>query len=355
MKRKCIIILTVFFAFSSVVGFVQQSEARNFFETLFGGKKQDTPKPQPILKKKIKRTPKIITPQPKQKPKSANAKRILIVGDTVSNAIFDGLNQLYIDDPLFIVINQSRETTGLTNKSQYDLTNNLNKIIEKEKPDIIIVSIGSNENQPIKHLNQNVNISDPNWRQLYTQRVDALIYVLQQSKKPWIWVGQPAFKDGDLTVKISILNTIFKQQTEKSNGKFIDIWDGFVDDNGNFAFSGYDINGQTARLRTNDGLNFTQNGIQKLAFYLDTPIKAIFSLQNSSANNDLTTIAKSPVLTMLPRDIDRLAPINILDMARQNNGLLGDKPDILASKADEFKLSKITAPEGRADNYNIKQ
>jgi len=35
---------------------------------------------------------------------------------------------------------------------------------------------------------------------------------------------------------------------------YIDIWDGFVDDQGRFVQDGPDFEGQTRRLRTNDGV-----------------------------------------------------------------------------------------------------
>jgi len=54
---------------------------------------------------------------------------------------------------------------------------------------------------------------------------------------------------------------------KKAGRRFISIWEGFVDDNGNFAFSGYDVNGSMARLRTADGISFTAAGQRKLAFY----------------------------------------------------------------------------------------
>ena len=40
----------------------------------------------------------------------------------------------------------------------------------------------------------------------------------------------------------------------------MDIWDGFVDENGAYVSTGPDINGQPARLRAGDGINLTKAG-----------------------------------------------------------------------------------------------
>lgn len=44
------------------------------------------------------------------------------------------------------------------------------------------------------------------------------------------------------------------------------MWDGFVDEGGKFVITGYDMNGQQARLREADGIGMTQAGKRKLAF-----------------------------------------------------------------------------------------
>jgi hypothetical protein len=46
----------------------------------------------------------------------------------------------------------------------------------------------------------------------------------------------------------------------------------FLDEDGDFAMRGPDVNGQTRLLRAADGLNFTKAGARKLALYLEREI-----------------------------------------------------------------------------------
>ena len=62
-------------------------------------------------------------------------------------------------------------------------------------------------------------------------------------------------------------NDIYRRVGGERGGEFVDVWDGFVDENGAFVSTGPDINGQPVRLRSNDGINFTKAGKRKLAFY----------------------------------------------------------------------------------------
>ena len=67
-------------------------------------------------------------------------------------------------------------------------------------------------------------------------------------------------------------NEIYRSAAEKHGGEFVDVWDGFVDENGAFVANGPDINGQPVRLRADDGINLAKAGKRKLAFYAEKPL-----------------------------------------------------------------------------------
>ena len=52
---------------------------------------------------------------------------------------------------------------------------------------------------------------------------------------------------------------------------------GFVDDHGNYAQQGPDFQGQTRRLRTYDGVNFTNYGAEKLAHYVEHELRRVLT------------------------------------------------------------------------------
>ncbi|HUI95350.1 MAG TPA: DUF459 domain-containing protein, partial [Xanthobacteraceae bacterium] len=52
-----------------------------------------------------------------------------------------------------------------------------------------------------------------------------------------------------------------------------DTWDGFVDESGRFVMNGPDFEGQIRRLRSPDGIHFTQAGARKLAHYVEREIQ----------------------------------------------------------------------------------
>src|SRR5262249_58230189 len=56
---------------------------------------------------------------------------------------------------------------------------------------------------------------------------------------------------------------------------YVDVWDGFVDDEGNFNLRGPDYNGQIRQLRSTDGIYFTKAGALKLGHYVEREIQRL--------------------------------------------------------------------------------
>jgi hypothetical protein len=61
---------------------------------------------------------------------------------------------------------------------------------------------------------------------------------------------------------------------------FVDVWDGFVDEDGRYAQSGPDYEGQIRRLRSGDGVHFTEAGTRKLAHLCRTRDPALGSMRS---------------------------------------------------------------------------
>lgn len=333
------------------------ANARNIFDIIFGRKQQVEPAypppPPPVKEKRVLRAP---APQ-KTNQKAADAKRILVLGDFVGNAVADGLNQHYAENTNFVVLISTNSSSGLVRDDYYNWPANISKIVTKEKPDVIVMTLGANDYQPIKVAGKTIGVGNEEWNDLYRQRITVLADTLKQTGKPWLWLGEPSFKDPQLSLAMASFNRLYKQQIEAAGGHFIDVWEGFVDEQGKFALSGYDVNGQTVRLRANDGINFTSAGKKKLAFYLQKPLDGIFNLNANDASEKVKVDPHGPIISILPQNVDRVAPIKFYDMAAQNNGLLGGDTETPNPNQTDKKnwTPKNNRHAGRADDFSLPQ
>src|SRR5690606_31434419 len=98
------------------------------------------------------------------------------------------------------------------------------------------------------------------WVELYAKRVDELITVLKSERVPVIWVSLPPIRGPKSRADLSAINDIFRAEAQKTGIAFVDIWEGFLDESGDFSSYGPDVIGQVRRLRSSDGVFFTKAG-----------------------------------------------------------------------------------------------
>ncbi len=156
------------------------------------------------------------------------------------------------------------------------------------------------------------------------------------------------------------LQRYLPQRVEKVDGEFVDIWDGFVDENGAFVYTGPDINGQPVRLRgADDGINVTKAGKRKIAFYAE---KSLRRLLGDAARPGLRHAGQRslPELTACAAKIaaidPRHRPLRLTDPALDGGAdLLGDRQaETLPGRATNWCSmacrSQLASP-GRADDF----
>ena len=114
--------------------------------------------------------------------------------------------------------------------------------------------------------------SEP-WAEQYSKDIDATIAALKSSGVPVFWVGLPSIRGPKSTADMLYLNELFRSRAEKAGISYIDVWDGFVDQNDHYTAHGPDYQGQTRQLRAGDGVHFTKAGARKLAHYVEREIR----------------------------------------------------------------------------------
>jgi hypothetical protein len=142
--------------------------------------------------------------------------------------------------------------------------------------------------RPKRNPNGIVEFRSEQWEKIYTKRIDETIAALKSKNVPVFWVGLPAIRGTKSTADTSYLNNLYRARAQKAGIVFIDVWDGFVDEEGKYTSYGPDYEGQQRRLRANDGVYFTKYGARKLAHYVEREIRRymasrIVSLPSQSA------------------------------------------------------------------------
>ena len=368
------------------------------------GYRQRERTPSPRLRERAKEIEKDYAHAPPATQRRDATVRIVVIGDANADWLAYGLEDAFSDDFEIGVVRKHRTDSGLVRYDQRrdsEWPQVAREIIAAEKPDLVIMMIGNNDRQTIREKaplaapanalpeqpteagpakppdleRQSVERQHPKltpaqarqeaygpwefrsekWEQAYVKRIAGTIAALKSSGVPVIWVGLPSQRDTDATADSSYLNELYRSEAEKAGIAYVDIWDGFVDEAGNFSPQGPDYLGQTRRLRSNDGIYFTKFGARKLAHYVEREIEHIVgnkglpvALPAPVGSDPQAPTAKTDAAAQRPA-AGPVVPLTQTNIAPEE--LLGGDaaPSMKAALA---KGGPLAAPSGRADDFS---
>ncbi len=209
---------------------------------------------------------------------------VAVMGDTLSDMLADGLEEAFEETPQIGVLHKGKESSGLVRDDFYDWPKTAQEIANAQrKPDVAVVMLGSNDHQPLGDGAQALEPFSPRWREVYTGRVEAMIRIFKEKDIPLVWVGLPVMKAERFSADMAQINEIYRSSAAKAGVPFVDIWDVFADEHGQYSAFGPDIIGRNVKLRSADGVHFTSAGARKLAHFVEGEIKRIFDARQQPA------------------------------------------------------------------------
>jgi hypothetical protein len=257
---------------------------------------------------------------PPRKPETPATTHIVVMGDSLADWLGHGLEEAFADNAEFGVVRKFRANIGLirneSRSDSYDWVTSAREQLAAEKPDFIVVIIGLSDRVPFRERpgaraagrqgqqtqqgqstgsptsEGQVKLEQPSaeqpstttathefrsekWGELYGKRVDDMIATLKGKGVPVLWVGLPPMRGARARTDLAYLNDLYRARAEKAGITFVDVWDGFVDEDGNFSIRGPDYNGQIRQLRSPDGVYFTKAGALKLGHYVEREIQRL--------------------------------------------------------------------------------
>ncbi len=293
-------------------------------------------------------------------PKDAMARKILVVGDFVAGGLAWGLDQTFADEPKIAVIDKSNSNSGLVRDDYYDWNKSLPGILNEVKPDVVVVALGANDRQQIRAGKDRLAMHSDGWEKTYTHRVAGLADTLKVFGRPFFWVSAPPMRASAAAGDMDYLNGLYKAAVTADGGHYVDIWNGFTDDNGNYTSSGPDVDGQLRALRSSDGINFTRAGRLKLAFYAEREIRKQTGIGTGSVDL-FASASQTTQIEIGPDGVKRLVGpvISLTDpLPGASRALAGgaDNPDVtMANDTPQYKLivqgAVLPLMPGRADDF----
>jgi len=223
-------------------------------------------------------------PRRVEKSQSEVAFHVAVLGDAFSQLLAEGLDETFAENPKIGVFRKGKDNSGLVRSDYFDWLKSAREIAAGEpKPDVAVVMIGGNDRQALGEESRALEPLSPRWREIYEGRVDSLIQILKEKNIPVIWVGLPIMQPTAYSAAIAEINGIFRTSAAKAGVPFVDLWDKFTDERGQYAAFGPDVKGQIVKLRSSDGIHFTRDGARKLAHFVEGEIRRVYDARETAA------------------------------------------------------------------------
>ena len=276
---------------------------------------------------------------PPRKAETPPTSTVLVIGDSLADWLAYGLEEALTDTPEIGVVRKIRPISGLVRyearNEAIEWPQAVKETLAGEQPGVIVVMLGLNDRQALRErINPkpqkqetaapaqgqgettpapsgsepaqqssgepaaqpappaaaaapaseparpaqmvNYEFHTDKWTEAYTKRVDEMITALKAKGVPVLWVGLPALRTRTNS-DITYLDEIYRARAARAGIVYVDVWDGFVDDQGRFAVQGPDFEGQIRRLRAGDGVHFTKAGAVKLAHYVEHDLRRVMA------------------------------------------------------------------------------
>ncbi len=233
--------------------------------------------------------------------KAEPSMQVAVFGDSLADHLARGLDDAFEDNSDVGVIDRAKGDSGLVRKDVIDWPKAADDYLQANpKVRYALVMVGTNDRQPIRDGDQNLDPLSARWRDLYRARVEAMLKVFSDRKIPLVWVGLPPMQSETLSRDLASINEIVRDSVNKAGATYVDIWPGFVDGRDRYAVSGPDPEGQIAKLRTSDGVHFTKAGDRKLAHFADIELKRLMGTAVPVVPEQPATATAVPPPTAVP-------------------------------------------------------
>lgn len=277
---------------------------------------------------------------------------VLVIGDWYGRQVAEGLADLYVGErtsPAVVAI--TADPSGFQT-APVDWVNRLPGAIDAGKPDAIVLALGVEDLEPIREGETDVQPLTDRWAELYGKRVDDVLAAARGPQgRRVILLGLPPVQSAPESQEYERLNDLLRTHAARSGAVYVNVWDGFVDEDGKYTASGPAVDGQRRRLRQADGERFTRAGGRKLAFFVQKELTRLLAEPGPAAN--------APAA-------DGSQPISLNDGPRGGASLAGGPPpvgrgaaNILPASAPGSEALKalsdgspIAARTGRTDDFS---
>jgi hypothetical protein len=191
--------------------------------------------------------------------------------------------------------------TGLARPEVFNWPAYLSEVVARDKPDAVVLAIGSNDDQALTGDGGVGNFGSPEWITEYKRRVGGLMdSVTASGETTLFWVGIPPMANSErFDTRYSLINDIVREEAERRPGKvvFVDTVPVLSAFGGGYAEYLPLDDGSVVQVRAADGIHFTRAGGDLIAAEVLKNMRETFDLeswQNPGGSSSTSSSSTTP-------------------------------------------------------------
>ncbi len=195
--------------------------------------------------------------------------KVLIIGDSMMmEGLGPTLQKTLRKRPDLTVIREGRYSSGLSKPDFFNWPENLKRLSQKHKPDLIIISLGANDTQDIMIGKRRFRIDTEGWERVYAIRVINFLELATEDDRKVLWVSLPVMGRMPYANRTKLINSITADMSGFYPGVAYENIEHLLTENGKYTSFIRDKNNKTIRLRSKDKIHVSTAGGQILTNYL---------------------------------------------------------------------------------------
>lgn len=289
---------------------------------------------------------------PPPPPKDFDARSVVAIGDEFADQFHVGMVDRLDGNRRMQSFGVSIPGTGLTNPEAFDwVAEAPSRINRFERVAAVVVALGYSDARTLINGDQRHAFGSSQWRQFYRNRVTTLALTLLGEGNPVIFVGLPPMADPTRNEEVRLINQVLEEGVAPTLARFVSVYEGFADEQGNYVRAGPSLAGDVVNLRNRDGIFLNRAGRQKYAQFaerfiplegqevLEPQVSSII-YEGSARSADgvgpvilLTSGFADPTASLID-DVERIVPEERETLDRLTRGTLIEAPP---TRADFFR------------------
>jgi hypothetical protein len=231
-----------------------------------------------------------ITPFP-----GGNAYKLRVYGDSFADGLLPSVRAIIGEtQPVEVATSVTRLKSLISANWDSDVSE-IEALSDRDTPEIAIVMTGAYSRGSIRTPGkQRTSLGTEVWQTEYTARLRRLLAAFRKKRIAVYWIGQPIVPGPKRREHSRLINDIVRGLEVTDRFRYVDVFDAFADESGDYAAYGPDLVGKVRKLRWSDNLHFSRAGYDRIAHsvgqLIGRDIKRAKSERNVELAGDETAI-----------------------------------------------------------------